>query len=128
MRISDWSSDVCSSDLEMRALAELKPHPRNARTHDKKQVALIADSIGTFGFTNPILIDGAGTIIAGHARVEAAKLRGMSHVPVRVIDHLTPAQLRAYVIADNRTADRGIGRASGRDRGGQEVEIPVGGG
>src|SRR3546814_3058560 len=78
MRIMGWSSDVCSSDL----------------------------SIGTFGFTNPILIDGAGTIIAGHARVEAAKLRGMSHVPVRVIDHLTPAQLRAYVIADNRLAER----------------------
>src|SRR3546814_10603587 len=82
--------------------------PRSTRTDTLFPYTTLfrSDSIGTFGFTNPILIDGAGTIIAGHARVEAAKLRGMSHVPVRVIDHLTPAQLRAYVIADNRLAER----------------------
>ena len=66
----------------------LKPWPGNARTHSKKQLRQIADSIRTFGFTNPILIDEAGTILAGHGRVAAAKTMGCSTVPCRRIENI----------------------------------------
>lgn len=82
----------------------LKPNPRNARTHSKKQIGQIADSIEQFGFTNPILIDRDNTIIAGHGRVEAAGLLGIDEIPTIRIDDLTPEQIRAYVIADNKLA------------------------
>jgi ParB-like chromosome segregation protein Spo0J len=85
--------------------AQLRPRARNRRTHTKKQNAQIEASIKEFGFINPILTDGADGIIAGHARVEAAKRIGMSDVPTVRVDHLTPAQIRAYVIADNRLAE-----------------------
>jgi DNA modification methylase len=85
--------------------AQLRPRARNPRTHTKKQNAQIEASIKEFGFINPILTDGADGIIAGHARVEAAKRIGMSDVPTVRVDHLTPAQIRAYVIADNRLAE-----------------------
>ncbi len=62
---------------------QLKPYPRNARTHSRKQIRQIAESITRFGFTNPILIDEGGMILAGHGRVEAAKLLGMEQVPCR---------------------------------------------
>ena len=78
---------------------------RNPRTHTAKQIKQIAASIKEFGFISPILIDGADGIIAGHGRAEAAKLIGMSDVPTVRVDHLTPAQIRAYVIADNRLAE-----------------------
>jgi DNA modification methylase len=91
--------------VEHVSLTSLKPHDRNARTHSKKQIAQIADSIGEFGFTNPILIDGKRHIMAGHGRVEAARLLGKSTVPVIRIEHLTKAQKHAYVIADNRLAE-----------------------
>jgi DNA modification methylase len=84
----------------------LKPYPTNARKHSKAQVRQIADSITAFGFTNPVLIDSAGTILAGHGRFEAAKLLGLPTVPTLRIDHLTEAQKKAYVIADNRLAER----------------------
>ena len=84
---------------------QLRPRAKNPRTHTAKQIKQIAASIKEFGFINPILIDGADGIIAGHARVEAAKLIGMSDVPTVRVDHLTPAQIRAYVIADNRLAE-----------------------
>ena len=67
----------------------LKPYPRNARTHSRKQIGQIADSIDEFGFTNPVLIDENAQIIAGHGRVEAARLLGMSKVPTLRIDHLS---------------------------------------
>jgi DNA modification methylase len=83
----------------------LTPHPRNARTHSEKQIAKIKASIEQFGFTNPILTDGDGRIIAGHGRVEAARRIGMKEVPTIRLDHLTEEQLRAYIIADNRLAE-----------------------
>lgn len=84
--------------------AQLRPWPRNARTHSRKQVRQIADSITRFGFTNPILIDETGMILAGHGRVEAAKLLGMAEVPCLRFDHMSPAEKRAYVLADNKLA------------------------
>ena len=84
--------------------AEPVPWARNARTHSKKQIRQIADSIRTFGFTNPVLIDAANTILAGHGRVEAAKLLGMATVPCVRLENMTPAQKRAYVLADNKLA------------------------
>jgi len=84
---------------------QLKKRPRNPRTHTPKQIKQIAASIKEFGFISPVLIDGSDEIIAGHGRVEAAKLVGMSDVPTVRVDHLTPAQIRAYVIADNKLAE-----------------------
>jgi DNA modification methylase len=85
-------------------VASLRPYSRNARTHSKKQVRQIADSIQRFGFTNPVLIDGENQIIAGHGRVEAAKLIGMATVPCLRIDRMSAAEKRAYVLADNKIA------------------------
>src|SRR5712691_2675761 len=93
-----------SMTVEPMALARLRPYPRNARTHSKKQVRRIADSIRKFGFTNPVLIGDDGEIIAGHGRVEAAKLLGIESVPAVRLSHLDAAQRRAYVIADNKLA------------------------
>ena len=90
--------------IEMIAIADLRPWAKNARTHSKKQLRQIADSIETFGFTNPVLIDGANTILAGHGRVAAAKLIEMTQVPCVRLGHMTPAQKRAYVLADNKLA------------------------
>ena len=83
----------------------LAPYAGNARNHSKAQIRKIADSIRAFGFTNPILVNAAGTIIAGHGRVEAAKLLGLERVSTILLESLTPAQMRAYVIADNRLAE-----------------------
>ena len=77
----------------------------NARTHTRKQIRQIAASIRQFGFTVPILIDAEGTVIAGHARLEAAQLLGLEHVPTIRLDHLSEAEKRAYAIADNRLAE-----------------------
>jgi len=88
-----------------RRLAELKTSPRNARTHTKKQIHLIAESIKGFGFVAPILIDGSGEVVAGQGRYEAAMLLGIKTVPVVCLDHLAPHQIRAYRIADNRLAE-----------------------
>jgi DNA modification methylase len=89
-----------------RAIADLKPYPRNARTHTRKQIRQIAAAIEEFGFTNPILIDETSQIIAGHGRVAAAKLLGFAKVPTVQIGHLSPAQKRAYILADNRLAEK----------------------
>jgi DNA modification methylase len=91
--------------LKYKDPRRLRPRLKNPRTHTATQIKQIAASIKEFGFINPILIDGADGIIAGHARVEAAKLLGMSDVPTVRVDHLTPAQIRAFVIADNRLAE-----------------------
>lgn len=85
--------------------SDLIQFTRNARTHSKAQIRKIAASIQEFGFTNPILIDRGQTVIAGHGRVAAAKLLGMRDVPTICLENLTPAQVRAYVIADNRLAE-----------------------
>ena len=88
-------------DLEVviRSLSELKPNPRNARTHSRRQIHQIADSIKECGFNNPLLIDDDGMIIAGHGRIEAAKLLGMTEVPTVCLAHMNEAQKRACVIA-----------------------------
>lgn len=82
----------------------LVPYARNSRTHSAEQIAKIAASITEFGFTNPILVDGKSGIVAGHGRLAAAKKLGMAEVPVIELTHLTEAQKRAYVIADNKLA------------------------
>lgn len=84
---------------------DLKPHQTNARTHSPKQLQQIANSIKEFGFTNPILIDTDYNIIAGHGRVEAARLIDLKQIPVIYLHHLTEAQKRAYMIADNKLAE-----------------------
>ncbi|WP_372624272.1 site-specific DNA-methyltransferase [Falsiroseomonas sp.] len=89
-----------------RPVAGLSPYDRNARTHSRKQIHQIAASIRQFGFTNPVLIDGNGCIIAGHGRVQAAKQIGMDRVPTVLLEHLTEAELRAYRLADNRLAEK----------------------
>ena len=87
-----------------RAVTSLRPYARNARTHSKKQVRQIATSIDRFGFTNPVLISDEGEIIAGHGRVEAAKLLGWKAVPTIALSHLSEIERRAYVLADNKLA------------------------
>lgn len=84
---------------------QLRPRSTNPRTHTKKQIGQIAASITEFGFVNPVLVDGANGIVAGHARVDASISLGMSDIPTVRVDHLSPAQIRAYVIADNRLAE-----------------------
>lgn len=90
--------------IDERPITALRPCQGNARTHSKRQVKQIADSIRRFGFTNPVLVSEDDTIIAGHGRVLAAKELGMKSVPAVRLDHLTPAERRAYVIADNKLA------------------------
>jgi DNA modification methylase len=90
--------------IENVSIDKLVPYARNSRTHSDAQVAQIAASIKEFGFTNPVLIDGDGGIIAGHGRVMAAKSMKLESVPCIRLDHLTEAQKKAYVIADNKLA------------------------
>jgi DNA modification methylase len=87
-----------------RPLDALIPYARNSRTHDDAQVAQIAASIREFGFTNPVLIDADGGLIAGHGRVLAARKLGLPEVPTIELGHLSETQRRAYVIADNKLA------------------------
>lgn len=90
--------------VEHWPLDRLIPYARNARTHADDQVAQIAASIVEFGWTNPILVDAEGIVVAGHGRLLAARRLAIETVPVVVLGHLTPAQRRAYVIADNKLA------------------------
>ncbi|MFL5314526.1 MAG: ParB/Srx family N-terminal domain-containing protein, partial [Microvirga sp.] len=93
-----------SDKLENLCPGSLRPYPRNARTHSKKQVRQIAESIRRFGFTAPVLIDRANMILAGHGRVAAAKHLGLRTVPCRRIETMTETEKRAYVLADNKLA------------------------
>jgi len=90
--------------IKYRRAVDLTPYENNSRTHSKEQVGQIVESIKEFGFTNPILIDEDGGIIAGHGRLEAATALGMEEVPTITLEGLTEAQKRAYVIADNKLA------------------------
>lgn len=96
-----WLADK----IEQWPTDKLVPYARNARTHSDAQVGQIAASIAEFGFTNPILAGGDGVIVAGHGRLAAAQKLGIVTVPVVVLDHLTPTQRRALVIADNRITE-----------------------
>lgn len=91
-------------EIVYKNVADLIPYARNSRTHDKDQVSQIVASIKEFGFTNPVLIDDEGLIIAGHGRVQAAQKLNLKTVPTICLDYLTEAQKKAYVIADNRLA------------------------
>jgi DNA modification methylase len=92
-------------DIKVLPIGSLKPYARNPRAHSDKQINQIANSIRRFGFTNPVLIDSDLGVIAGHGRIEAAKRLGITEVPTIRLDHMTDAQKRAYVIADNRLAE-----------------------
>jgi DNA modification methylase len=93
-----------SQSIEQIAIEKLIPYAKNSRTHSDAQVAQVSGSIKEFGFTNPVLIDQDGVIIAGHGRVLAARKLGMIDVPCIRLTHLSDAQKRAYVIADNKLA------------------------
>ena len=90
--------------MDYRPITSLKPAKRNPRTHSRKQIRQIADSIKRFGFTNPVLVDSDGGIIAGHGRVAAAKLLGMDTVPVVPLGDLSAKERQAYALADNKLA------------------------
>lgn len=96
---------TAKSEIEERPIQTLRSHPRNPRTHSKKQIRQIAESIRKFGFLNPVLVDADGNILAGHGRVEAAKLLGMERVRTVRVEGMTKAQKRAYVLADNKLAE-----------------------
>ena len=93
-----------SYQIEWHDPVQLEPYPHNARTHSDEQIARICNSIREFGWTNPILIDEDGGIIAGHGRAEAAKRLGIRSVPCLRLSELDADQRRAYVIADNKLA------------------------
>ena len=92
--------------VQYQSIEVLAPCARNARTHSRQQIRQIAESIQAFGFTNPVLVDGENTIVAGHGRVAAARLLGVTEVPTICLENLSEDQLRAYVIADNRLAEK----------------------
>lgn len=96
---------VAPLKVELRPLSALRPAKRNARRHSERQISQIAASIGQYGFLNPVLVDAEGGIIAGHGRVEAARMLGLAEIPVLCIAHLTPAEVKAYALADNRIAE-----------------------
>ncbi len=91
-------------EIEYLSTRALSRYPRNARTHSKKQIKQIADSIRQFGFTNPLLIDKDNMILAGHGRLAGAQLLAMDRVPCVRLEHMSPAQKKAYVLADNKLA------------------------
>ncbi len=97
---------VSELTVAYQPISALKGFSRNARTHSKRQIRQIAESIKVFGFTNPVLIDRSNTIVAGHGRVQAAKLLGMDQVPTIRLEGLNPDQIRAYVLADNHLAEK----------------------
>src|ERR1700678_3053928 len=104
--MKDVSSITVASRLAIsyRAVGDLVPDPRNARTHSKRQIDQIKASIEAFGFTNPILADPDGHIIAGHGRLQAARAMGLTEVPTIVLSGLSDTQKRALRIADNKIA------------------------
>jgi ParB-like chromosome segregation protein Spo0J len=98
-----------SLTIEMIDIAALRPYPGNARRHSRAQIKQIAKSIETFGFTNPVLIGDDLGILAGHGRVAAAKLIGMKAVPTVRLSDLSPAERKAYVLAEQTGAQRRLG-------------------
>ncbi len=104
MRVENAVSSALSLTVVYRPTDSVKPEPRNARAHSKKQVAEIAASIREFGFVNPLLIDANGILIAGHGRLLAAKSMGLDTAPTITLPHLSEAQRRALRLADNKIA------------------------
>ncbi len=91
--------------IQVLPIDELVPYVRNARTHTPRQIKKLAKSIKSFGFINPIIIDEQKTIVAGHARVQAAKKIGLTQLPTIQVKHLSEAEKRAYILADNKIAE-----------------------
>ena len=94
-----------TQEMQQVEISKLVPYANNSRTHSKEQIKKLQSSLREFGFVNPILIDRKYNIIAGHGRVLAAKEDGLETVPCVFVDHLTEAQKKAYIIADNRLAE-----------------------
>ena len=94
-----------AAKIVLRPVAELRPHAGNARVHSPEQLQQIKASMLAFGFTNPLLVDEDGVLIAGHGRLEAASALGIAKVPAIVLRHLSPAQKEALRLADNRIAE-----------------------
>ena len=93
-----------TTDFQLVSIDKLVPYINNARTHSPEQINKLRSSLREFGFINPIIIDRAFNVIAGHGRLEAAKAEGIAEVPCVFADHLTEAQKKAYILADNRMA------------------------
>jgi DNA modification methylase len=100
------TNNFAGLEVVSQPVESLVPHPSNARVHSRHQIRQIVASIEAFGFTNPLLIDRHNTIIAGHGRLAAAKLLGLGQVPTIKLENLTQDQIRAYLIADNRLAEK----------------------
>lgn len=109
---------IHAQTVEMVPLGELRKYPRNARTHSDAQVLMLVKLFREFGFTQPILIDETNLILAGHGRYAAAELSGMEIVPCLRVLGLSEAQKRAYILADNRSAEK-----AGWDRDLLKLEI-----
>jgi len=109
---------LTAEKLEYISIPRLKPYEKNARTHSSQQIRQIARSIETFGFVNPVLIDCNRRIICGHGRVAAAQLLGLKAIPTITIEHLSEAELKAYILADNRLAEK-----AGWDRDTLAIEL-----
>src|ERR1043166_9488083 len=92
--------------IQMLPLRGLKPAHRNARTHSKKQVQQLAHAIKRFQVISPLIVDDRGRLLAGHARLEAVKLLGLKHVPVISVSQLSETEIRAYMLADNKLAEK----------------------
>ena len=90
--------------MQLVEISKLIPYINNARTHSKEQITKLRSSLREFGFINPVIIDNEYNVIAGHGRIEAAKQENITEVPCVFVEYLTPAQKRAYIIADNRMA------------------------
>ncbi|MEG1926759.1 MAG: DNA methyltransferase, partial [Ruthenibacterium sp.] len=96
--------DKTTTEMQLVPIAKLVPYQNNARTHSSEQIQKLRSSLREFGFINPVLIDRNFGVIAGHGRIEAARAEGITEVPCVFIDHLTEAQKKAYILADNRMA------------------------
>lgn len=99
------SQHSVQQSIEQRPIAALRLYDRNPRTHSRRQIHQLAESIRAFGFTNPVLIAEDDSVLAGHGRIAAAKQLGMTHVPAVRLAHLSPAERRAYILADNKLAE-----------------------
>ncbi|HEX7688258.1 MAG TPA: ParB/Srx family N-terminal domain-containing protein [Burkholderiaceae bacterium] len=104
-RFAEAEPIVLQGRIELRPIAELKPYAANARKHAKSQITKLAAAIHEFGFVAPVLVGAHGNVLAGHARLEAANRLRMDSVPTLRVEHLTEAQQRAFIIADNRLAE-----------------------
>src|SRR6478735_2263481 len=106
----NWRGRRTTQEIDMQIeklpIDSLHPYAGNARTHSKRQIRQIANSIERFGFCNPVLIDDQRQIIAGHGRVAAARLLGVDQIPTVELAHLSDAEKRAYILADNRLAEK----------------------